>query len=650
MIAYALNAKGENSLFQSLQADGYVESLYASSDRLGKDLVLLNLSMDLTKSGVSNIDEISKRTFQAISHLKTSSIPPHLFNEYKKMSQISYQWQSRTSAFEYVSEMADLMIDESLSSFPQKNISISKYKPKAIQGVLEKMTPENTAFFITAPKDLTGQSYDKKEKWLGASYKISPIEPQKLEKWKTSVGDPKLGVLTPNKYIPSNLTILSRVKESLKETPELISDETFGKCYFAKDCYYLVPNAQITLGIRSPEITDSLKSTVSTDLLVLSLQRKMLPTLFSANRAGLSAYFSKADLKLYLSVDGYSDKIDQLTTQLTSSLKNSTPSRDEFLIFKDELLSDYENQSKTLPFYQASNLLLNTLYNNYPLATNLQETLTKLEYEEFVTYYERVFNKVYLEATITGNISSEKANSLWKELSTTLVQSTYPSKEHLKKKTLILPEGAGPYCVKSETNLGGNAAILMIQMKENSAKAQVAEKILAKATSEAFFNTLRTKQQIAYIAKSWGREEENALLLFFAVHSATHPPEELLARFELFIEDFTQNFETFISEDRFQSIKTSIASALSKPPENLSSYGSELNSLAFNWNGDFLRRSRWIKASETLSYDEFKNICMKFLSRQNTKRIAFLVTGSKMTDSSISYKEVNEIDLKAFQE
>jgi insulysin len=650
MIAYALNAKGDNSLFQSLRSEGLIESMYASQDRLGKDLVLLNVTMDLTKAGVSNIDEISLKTFQALSHLKSTSIPPHLFNEFKKMSTISYQWQSRTSAFDYVSEMADMMIDEPLYSFPQKNSTVTTYKPKAIQAVLEKMTPENTAIFVTAPKDLTGLNYDRKEKWLGANYKILPIESSKLEKWKNSIGDPKLGVAAPNKYIPSNLTILSRVKESLKEKPELLSDDPFGRCYFAKDCYYLVPNAQITLGMRSPEINESIQSSVATDLLVLSLQRKMLPTLFSANRAGLSAYFSKSELKLYLSVDGYSDKIDQLTTQLTSSIKNSPPTKEEFNLLKDELSSDYENQSKTLPFYQASNLLLNLLYNSYPLASSLQETLNKMEYEEFITFHDKVFSKLYVEGTITGNITSEKASVLWKQIGSTLVLNPYPAKEHIKKKTLVLPDGKGPYCIRSETSIGGNAAILMLQLKENSPKAQIAEKILAKATSEAFFNTLRTKQQIAYIAKSWGKEEENAILLFFAVHSATHPPDELLARFELFLEDFSQNFETYVPEERFQAIKNSISISLSKPPENLSAYGSELNALAFYWNGDFARRSKWIKASDAITYDEFKDICLRFLSRQNTKRVAFLVSGSSMTDTSVAYKPISEEELKVYQE
>lgn len=650
LIAYTLNSKGDGSLFQSLRKDGLAESLHADADRLGKNLVLLNLSIDLTKAGLANLDEVFTRTFQTISYLKRSSIPPHLFNEYKKMSDIDYQWQSRYSAFEYVSEIADIMIDEPLSTFPQKSTSIYAYKPKALQEILVKMTPENTAFFVTAPSELTKQKLDKKEKWMNVDYSIVKIDEQKLSLWSQILPDPKLGSSTPNKFIPNNLTVLSQEKENPNELPELLSDDSFGKCYFVKDSFYLVPTVSLQVGIKSPLLSEQVKSISCSDLLVLHLHRKLTPTLFSANRAGLSAYFSRADLKIHLSINGYSDKINLLTSTMFDALKGSPPSREEFELLKDELLITYENQSKTLPYYQASNLLLNLLYNNFPLGTELSLTLQQTSYEDFLAFQEQVFSRAYLEGTITGNIDTSNANALWKQIRNNLAPSIYPPSEHLKRKVLSLPDSKGPYTIKTSTSLQGNAAILMLQFKDTSSPAIVCERILSKATSEAFFNTLRTKQQIAYIARSWGKEEENQLLLFFAVHSASHPPEELLARFELFLEDFTHNFETYVPEDRFLSIKQSIVTNLSKSPDNLPSYASELDTLAFTWNGDFARKSKLIKAAETLTYDDFKTLSLTFLSRQNTKRVAFLVQGVSSSDQPFSYTQVTPTDLKIHQQ
>jgi insulysin len=650
LIAYALNYKGEHSLFQSLREEGFIEGLYAESDRLGKNLVLLNLSIDLTKSGLQNLDEVFARVFQTLSHLKQTSIPPHFFNEYKKMSDIDYQWQSRYSAFEYVSDMADTMVDEPLSTFPLKSTSIYAYKPKALQEVLLKMTPENTVFFVTAPSELTKQKLDKQEKWMNVSYTTVRIDEQKLNLWAQVKPNPKLGISSPNKFIPNNLNLISGEKEPLSEVPEVLVDDPFGKCYFVRDTYYLIPSVSLQIGIKSPLITAQVKSIACTDLFVLYLHRKLTPTLFSANRAGLSAGFSKADLKLYLSVDGYSDKIGLLTNTLIDALKGPTLSREHFELIKDELSNTYENQSLNLPYFQASSLLLNNLYNNYPLGSELFESLKSLTYEEFCSFQETVLNQAYLEGTISGNIESAGALELWKQMQKNLAAAIYPNSDHIKKKILLLPEAAGPYLIKKETPLQGNAAILMLQFKDTRPPAVIAEQILSKATSEAFFNTLRTKQQIAYIAKSWGKEEENELLLFFAVHSATHPPEELLARFELFLEDFSHNFETYVPEERFSAIKQSIIINLSKSPDNLSDYASELNRLAFTWNGDFTKKSKLIKAAEALSYNEFKESSLAFLSRQNTKRIAFLVQGATSPEMPFFYSPVSPIDLKIHQQ
>ncbi len=650
LIAYALNSKGDNSLFQSLRKEGLAEGLHAEADRLGKNLVLLNLSIDLTKSGIANLDDVFTRVFQTISYLKRSSIPPHLFNEYKKMSDIDYQWQSRYSAFEYVSELADIMIDEPLSTFPQKSTSIHAYKPKVLQEILIKMTPENAAFFVTASSELTKQKFDRKEKWMNVDYSVVKIDEQKIALWSQASTDPKLGSSTPNKFIPNNLTILSQEKQTPIESPELLSDDSFGKCYFVKDTYYLVPNVSLQVGIKSPLLTEQVKSISCSDLLVLHLHRKLTPTLFSANRAGLEAYFSRSDLKIHLSMNGYSDKINVLTGTMIDALKGPAPTKEEFELLKDELLISYENQSRTLPYYQASSLLLNLLYNNYPLGSELSQTLQQTSYEDFVTFHSEVFSKAYLEGTITGNIDASHANTLWKQIKSNLTPSVYPPSEHQKRKVLSLPDTQGPYTVKTSTTLQGNAAILMLQFKDTSSPAIVAERILSKATSEAFFSTLRTKQQIAYIAKSWGKEEENELLLFFAVHSASHPPEELLARFELFLEDFSHNFEIYIPEERFLTIKQSIVTNLAKSPDNLPSYAKEIDTLAFTWNGDFTRKSKLIKAAETLSYEDFKNISLTFLSRQNTKRIAFLVQGARATEQPFSYTQISPTELKVHQQ
>ncbi len=649
LIAYALNYKGDHSLFQSLREEGLIEGLYAESDRLGKNLVLLNLSIDLTKSGLQNLDAVFSRVFQTLSHLKQTSIPPHLFNEYKKMAEIDYQWQSRYSAFNYVSEIADTMVDEKLSTFPLKSTSIYAYKPKALQEVLIKMTPENTVFFVTAPAELTKQKHDRQEKWMNVSYTTVKIEEQKLHAWANIKPNPKLGMSAPNKFIPNNLSLISNEKETLAEVPEVLVDDPSSKCYFIKDTYYLIPSVSLQVGIKSPLITAQVKSIACTDLLVLHLHRKLTPTLFSANRAGLSAGFSKADLKLYLSVDGYSDKIGLLTTTLIDALKGPAVTKEEFELIKDELSNTYENQNLNLPYFQASSLLLNNLYNNYPLGSELYEALSALTYEDFITFQESVFNQAYLEGTISGNIESVGALELWRQIQKNLSATVYPSSEHAKKKILFLPDSKGPFLIKKETPLQGNAAILMLQFKETGPHAVISEQILSKATSEAFFNTLRTKQQIAYIARSWGKEEENQLLLFFAVHSATHPPEELLARFELFLEDFSHNFETYVPQERFLAIKQSILINLSKPPENLSTYASEINTLAFSWNGDFTKKSKLIKAAEALSYEEFKATSLAFLSRQNTKRIAFLVQGATSPEMPFFYNPISSIDLKIHQ-
>src|SRR5206468_2506663 len=103
---------------------------------------------------------------------------------------------------------------------------------------------------------------------------------------------------------------------------------------------------------------------------------------------------------------------------------------------------------------------------------------------------------------------------------------------------LLLSEGQGPYMITQTIPMQGNAAVLVIEQGPYSFEKRASQQVLGRVLKEAFFDTLRTKQQTAYIAKAWEKEEEKQLLQFFAVQSSTHKPHELIARFELFLENF----------------------------------------------------------------------------------------------------------------
>lgn len=175
---------------------------------------------------------------------------------------------------------------------------------------------------------------------------------------------------------------------------------------------------------------------------------------------------------------------------------------------------------------------------------------------------------------------------------------------------------------------------------------RAAQEILSSALKDDFFSTLRTKQQTGYIAQSWDVEVERQLLQFFAVQSITHQPPELLARFELFLEEFGKHINKKIPLERFETMKASLVKELEMPPETLPGKALELYNLAFEYDGDFDWDHKRIAAVKNLSYENFITTSKTFLSRSNLKRLAILMEGILPEKNQFRYEVIQQDDIR----
>ena len=204
--------------------------------------------------------------------------------------------------------------------------------------------------------------------------------------------------------------------------------------------------------------------------------------------------------------------------------------------------------------------------------------LSGISYEEFTTFCKTLFKSCFVEGLVYGNIEGSEVKLLWEDLKSSLSATPLPTSMQQRKQLLLLPERRGPYLITQTTPRQGNGVILVLEEGPFTFEKRAAQEILGIALQEAFFDTLRTKQQTGYIAKAWPLEKEKQLLQFFAVQSSTHHPSDLIARFELFLENFVKFFPEKISNERFEGMRNMHITTLLMPPENLYMMGLRLNS------------------------------------------------------------------------
>lgn len=643
LVAYALGQEGEKSLTQVLKEEKIAENVKVGCDRFSKDTLLFMVDISLTDYGVSQIDTAVERVFQAISRLKKEEFPEHLFSEMQTMAKLNYQYQSREDAFEAITRITGQMVYEDLETYPQKSQVPSTFNPQLIHAFAETLTANNCVYFVLADPSKTGIPPEIKEKWMDAQYTIKEIAPARITAWNDAIPTPAIQLPSKNPYIPSSLALVPFSEESKKEQPTLISASDTCKIYYAQDTRYHVPEIAFLFTFKSPLLDNTPKSCALADLYVRAATEKLSSVLSMASSAGLSARMAADDYAIKLSISGYSNKAPLLLGKIFFSLKQTSPSKEEFEIYRQSIAADYDNASKELPVKQAMEHLDTILFSN-PSNSEKLAAIKELSYEQFKQFSSNLFQSSYTEGLLYGNLTEKQAHGLWGNLQQTLASKPFAPADQYKKKVLLLSEKYGPYKIVQNTQRQGCGALLLLEEGDFTFEKRAVQQILGSGLTEGFFDTLRTKQQTGYIAQAWNAEEQRQLLQFFAVQSSTHTPTDLLARFELFLEGYDKNLSQLIPEGRFESIRANLITLLQMPPENMPGMTTRLNQLAFEYD-DFDWINKRIQSLKELSYKRFSEVSHQFLSRNNPRRLAVLMEGVLTPENDFHYELVTKDDV-----
>ena len=646
LLSYILQNGGKNSLLEELKKEGIAENLRVCEERFSAANKIFNLDIELTEHGVAEVQQVITRCFEALAKLKETGIPRYIFDEAQAIADLSYRYQSRDDAFAFVSKFAHEMVDEKLETFPQKTIMPSKYSPELYTQYIDHLTANKAIFFVIGDPELTGVKPDKIEKWMGAEYAVRSVEPKQLQKW-TSIGvNPKIGLPLPNTYIPKSLNLVNSTFQEVAVIPELIAQTPGSKAYYSDDTQYLVPEVAYLFRIQTPMIDGSARSVALVDLYCKCLSNCLYPVIQVAKSAGSRVNINQGKFAVDIAINGYSEPSFRLTKNIFEILKKATLTPEEYNIFKTSLLSQYENFSKELPITQSLEVVANVLFNHVPTNAEKYQALKKVSYEEFCAFAGDLFQNVYVQSLLYGNLTKNEAEKLNNSVLAILDAEPFSEQLHYKREILLLPKSKGPFMISMQTPMQGNSAVLVIQEGHYSLDKRASQEILAKVMKNEFFETLRTKQQTAYIAKAWEKEEENQLFQLFAVQSSSHQPSELIARFELFLENFIKHYTTVLPQERFEVVREMAIKSLEMPSENLEISSRRLFTFGFECDGDFNLLSKRIKSLQDLTYNQTRSDAIEYFSRLNTQRLAVLAEGAPQKNQEFRYELTSAEQLK----
>jgi len=650
LIAFSLAHPMKGGLYSLLKDQGLIEDFYFEEDKVSSSHLLLSFNLKLTSEGIQKTDHILYTFFSALNKLKSSNVPSHVYNDMEAVMTTAYQWQSRMEPSKLTMECASLMIDESLETFPYKSLTINQFDQKNSRDLLSFLTPRNAIYTLQAHKNHTHRNANKVEPWTGAKYSISKINEDVLEGWEMAEPSKDIFLPNPNPYISKHKKLLTETIETKIIDPVVIADDEAGKCYYLQDTYFLEPKTQFFLRIKSPEINTSKKSLCLNKLYCAYLHRHLSSLIAEGSFAGIDTFIYPDELGLTIVVNGYHDKIGSFMISFLSSFINVYPQQGEFDIVRNELLTQCKSLQCNLPASQGFNIL-NSIISNTSIDMHTEERLFQtLSLEDLKEFQKGLFEENYLQTFISGNIDKESALSYYFEVKNTLFSKPYPVSNHeVKNYTPFYGESPNPTKLLLNTKMGGNSAILLIDQGTFSNEKLASQAIFSTIIKEAFFSELRTKQQTGYIVQSDSLLLQDRLLQFYICQSTTHYPEELLARYELFLENYERDIKEHITKERFNNVKASLILKLQRPPTDLFASAKRKFALAYSFCGEFDRSLKQKAALEALSYEAFITNAKLYLTRDNPKRLAILVKGAKVDNKSFNYIEKSAEEIAALK-
>lgn len=645
LIAAIIQSKHAGSLFDVLSKEELANSLSASVDRISLHNKFFEISISLTEIGVKHVDQVIEKIFQYLQLLKQNNVPISFQKELKSMNVLGYEYQTQMPAFDFVIDQIEELLIQPLNIYPDHSYILENYQPELVKKVLNQLKPENCIYFLVAKPEISNIEAERQEKWLGGKYSIKTIPQKQLDALDHIAVNAELKLPDPNPLIPQNLELTAKAKD---KKIDLLVKEPIGTLYYEQDTQFLVPQVAIKLGIRSLLSDQDPKNFAFFDLLSLCFHQKMAASISQANFAGLSADMSREGVGIKLEIEGFSDKGKILWHNLLEGLKNLNLTTEEFDQFKTQLMIHYQNELISAPYVQSFQKINYLTRNDKPLPDMLEKGLNAISLKEFNHLKELFLENAYFEMFCFGNLSQQDSIDYFETVTDTLGSQPILPDLIVHSKALDM-SGTHAFRINSTTDLMGNAALLMVQNQYQGPKAKADFLVINQAIKTAFFDTLRTKQQTGYITTSRAIDQLGFLQMYFIVQSTTHEPDELVARFELFLEEYLRNIKEEITKERFATIKEELKKDLQKPIETISLYASKRYQEAFHQGGKFDEQLKVIAALDSLEYESFLQSAQSFLGRSNDRRIAICISGEDKNNKSLRYISISDAAFKAEQ-
>jgi secreted Zn-dependent insulinase-like peptidase len=586
MIGY----EGQGSLLQALKEKGWAESLSAGPALSDRGATLFSIDIGLTPVGYEQYEQILVELFAWLKLIQQEGIEPWRQSELAVMSDIAFRFAEKIKPSDYVTMLASNMHKYSDKNLLRAPYQRGEFDKQLISGLMDQLSIENMLLMVTAPEvDTTELSA-----FYQTPFSVETMDKDVIEALKVTDSDFDLSLVGKNPYIPSNLDLISEMKD---QQPVLVTDTDGLRVWHQKSTEFGVPKGKIVISMES-EAVNGLAGYSLAELYTAYIQDQLRQSLYPAYMAGLSFSISPTAEGVSIVVDGYSDKQLELLKTLLSAITVASIDANQLMLVKQQLIRDKQNTKREYPFRQIMTHHYADIAGRYVPIEQI-EILRSVLVAGVEAFVKQLLYEVRVDALVAGNLSDQAARQVasllegfnLKDLASTRSVVRLPEEDRVR-----------------EVFVEHNDAVLLhyIQGDSHSLKERALISLLANIISSPFYNELRTEKQLGYVVAVFPMHIDRVPGMSFIVQSPVVSESQLQEEFEGFSQHFAKSIQD-LTEDGLLVHKKALLVNLEDDPENLNELTARsLKAISLGYN-NFDFRERLAQSIKAVNIDDIRD-------------------------------------------
>ena len=607
--------EGPNTITAYLKRENLIISLTTSTQDYANVFSTFDIDITLTKKGFDNYKEVINAVLKYVSVIKSKKINERYFNEEKNMRQIKFDFRNKEKPIDFTKKNCEyLMLFKPEEVFTGKEL-FKEYNEKLLKNYLDMFNLDNLNICLLS------QSLEKEctltEKFYGTKYykeKLN-LKQEEIDKFKYDENKYIFDYPPENKFVPKNLEIypIQNPEKKIKY-PELIFDKENSKAYFLQDSEFNLPKGMIKLRIyfvKNLNNNSEIKNEIISHLLKKIIKLELNEILYMAEESNVEFKFKIYYDKMDISITGFNDSLASGLKEFLTNIKNMELNlekhKEVFLLQKEEYIKKLRN------FYLQQSYKVNIECMKHLLSTgpNSHKDLLhfllneKLELNDLIDFKNKMFletNSVWL---IQGNLLKENALEIINTSNEILGLNvdTPITKSFYAKRTVNLKENINyTYRFLNPNKDEQDSTIIsLFQLGNLIHEDKQYYRILYTFLNPKFYDTLRTKETLGYIATMTQFDCMEIYHLVGIVQSSVKDPEYISGRIRNFYKEKEADIKNISDEDFNSHVKSLIIEAKRKDI-NLK------EQFKRNWNEITLKRFKFNIKEENA---EFLEKCTK---------------------------------------